>query len=132
MRKDLHSAAKSRFARIGGAPGIQQLVMSFYDFMQELPEAAKVRAMHDDLGNAQRKLELFLSEWFGGPHAYTETMGPPNLRMRHSEFAISPAERDAWLLCMSRALAQLNIDAGFRQELERDFASLAAGMTNTR
>ena len=51
-------------------------------------------------------LYKFLSGWFGGPPLYIRERGHPRLRMRHAAFAIGPAERDQWMLCMHQALTE--------------------------
>ena len=92
---------------LGGAEGVRALVDRFYDLMDELPEAADIRAMHpEDLAESREKLYLFLSGWTGGPPLYMQKHGHPRLRARHLPFPIGIAERDAWMLCMTRALEE--------------------------
>ncbi len=86
--------------------------------------------MHPDLGAAQAKLILFLTEWLGGPKVYSPTHGHPRLRMRHARFAIGSPERDAWMTCMRRALEQVVPDPSLRQSLELSFAKTAAAIMN--
>ena len=94
------------FERIGGIEVITQLVERFYHHMKTLPEAATIRALHPaDLGPVKRVLVNFLTEWMGGPQAYSVERGHPRLRRKHLPFPIGAAERDAWMLCMQRALA---------------------------
>ena len=50
-----------------------------------------------DLAAAERRLRLFLIQYWGGPRTYDDERGHPRLRMRHFPFAIGPAERDRWL-----------------------------------
>jgi hemoglobin len=47
---------------------------------------------------------MFLEQYWGGPHTYSELRGHPRLRMRHAEFAIDAAARDVWLGHMRAAL----------------------------
>ena len=55
----------------GGFEGLLGLVERFYRKMDELPEAARIRAMHpDDLTVSKDKLARFLSGWLGGPRLY--------------------------------------------------------------
>lgn len=132
MRAEPTFAAKSRYVRIGGEPTIRRLVARFYEVMETLPAAAKVRAMHEDIASARNKMELFLIQWLGGPQTYTEKFGYPSLRMRHSRFSISAAERDAWVKCMSIALSELEVDSELRHGLERDLGMVATALVNTR
>jgi hemoglobin len=39
-----------------------------------------------------------------------EEYGHPRLRMRHMPFPIDEAARDAWMLCMKKALAEMDVD----------------------
>ena len=99
------------YLRLGGEPAVRQLVDRFYELMDTLPEAEGIREMHaDDLSGARDKLFKFLSGWLGGPALYMEEFGHPRLRQRHMPFAIAEAERDAWMLCMERALSELDVD----------------------
>src|SRR6185437_6871848 len=95
----------STFDIVGGRDGIARLVTAFYDYMDSLPEAAGVRAMHPaSLADARDKLTAFLCSWLGGPNEYRERFGPISIPQAHSRFAIAAAERDAWLLCMQHAV----------------------------
>jgi hemoglobin len=116
---------------IGGEPAVRALVDRFYDHMDSLPEAAGVRGLHaKNLRVSREKLFLFLSGWLGGPSLYTEKYGHPMLRRRHLPFAIGVRERDEWMLCMRRALADVVEDAGLRQRLEQSFQATADHMRN--
>ncbi len=119
------------FDRIGGAEAVRRLTGLFYDTMEALPEAARLRSLHLDLSDARVKLELFLTEWMGGEQVYSRAYGHPRLRMRHSRFPITPADRDMWMTCMRRALEQVVVDVSFRVELESAFAHVADALINT-
>lgn len=93
------------YQRLGGEQTLQKLVDLFYANMDTLPEARTIRAMHEaDLANANRKLFMFLSGWLGGPDLFQEAFGHPRLRARHLPFPIDEAARDAWMLCMKKAI----------------------------
>lgn len=125
-------AADSVYARLGGAPAINALVNRFYELMDELPEAYTVRRLHpDSLAGSADSLFKFLSGWFGGPPLYIRERGHPRLRMRHAPYAIGPAERDEWLLCMCQALEEQVADAALRSAVERAFTGMADHMVNT-
>ncbi len=90
-----------------GEDGIQHLVNTFYDIMDSLPEAAGVRAMHaDDLSTMKIKLAEYLTGWMGGPPVYAQKYGSVCMTSPHEFYHIGPDERDQWLLCMDKALAQ--------------------------
>ena len=84
--------------------------------MDTLPEAKIIRAMHkDDISESSEKLARFLSGWLGGPKLYREKYGPISIPSAHSHLAIGVAERDAWLLCMEKALDEQPYAVEFKQ-----------------
>lgn len=104
------------FLAAGGIAGIEKLVDDFYDQMEVLSEAKKIRAMHpDDLTVSRDKLARFLCAWLGGPRRYVEKYGSINIPEAHQHFNVGESERDAWLLCMEKAIA--------RQPYSQDFAT---------
>ena len=119
------------FVRIGGETEVRRLVDRFYDFMDSLPEAQGIRAMHaTSLTQARNHLHWFMVGWLGGPPLYVEKKGHPRLRARHLPFPIGVAERDAWMLCMDRALAEVVHDQELREFLHNALARLADHMRN--
>lgn len=117
---------------LGGEAGVRQLVHRFYALMDELPEAWAVRRMHpDSLKGSEENLFEYLSGWFGGPSLYIQKKGHPRLRMRHAPYAVSPAARDEWMLCMTQALSEQVQDAALRTHLIATFAQMADHMVNT-
>lgn len=119
-------AANPHYDRLGGEPGVRRLVERFYELMCELPEAATVRAMHpQDLAQAKQKLFMFLSGWLGGPQLYVQHVGPPRMGRAHARFGVGSAERDAWMLCMTRALEEQVADEVLRAQLVAAFAKVA-------
>ncbi len=91
----------------GEFAGLQRLVERFYFYMDTLPEARAIRAMHrDDLSESKDKLARFLSGWLGGPKLYREKYGEIIVPRAHHHLPIGTAERDAWLLCMEKALEE--------------------------
>lgn len=119
------------FQRIGGSEAVGRLVEAFYRRVETLPEAAVIRAMHAaDLTETKSVLKRYLAEWMGGPRDYSRDRGPPRLRRTHAAFAIGAAERDAWMLCMRGALAEVVADADLRAQLERAFLKVAETVRN--
>jgi len=102
----------------GQFEGLIKLVEDFYGFMQTLPEAKHILEMHDaDLTLSKDKLARFLSAWTGGPRLYKEKYGAISIPSAHSHLAIGSSERDAWLLCMEKALAKQPYEQDFREYL---------------
>lgn len=121
----------SFYEAVGGGAGVRALVNRFYDLMDLEPEFETLRRLHPaDLSNSRERLYLFLSGWLGGPPLYIQKHGHPRLRARHLPFSIGEAERDQWMNCMRRALAQVEMKDFVRQQLLDRFIPVADFMRN--
>lgn len=122
----------SPYQKLGGEAGVRRLVDRFYELMDTLPEARAIRAMHpQDLAGSRDKLFKFLSGWLGGPQLYMEEFGHPRLRARHMPFAVDEAARDAWMLCMTQAVEDMDIgDPLLKQHLLHSLFKTADFMRN--
>lgn len=115
------------FEQLGGSETFRKLVDKFYEGVAEDP---LLRPMYpeEDLGPAKDRLRMFLEQYWGGPHTYSEQRGHPRLRMRHNVFPITPAAKDAWLKHMREAVDSLKLsplnDAMLWDYLERAAISL--------
>jgi hemoglobin len=119
------------FTRIGGQITVDRLVDRFYDLMDTLPEAKVIRDLHpQDLGTIRTVLKKYLAQWLGGPGTYSEERGHPRLRARHLPFSIGDQERDAWMLCMRRAMVDVVTEEGVREEILHKLSELADWMRN--
>ncbi|MFH2135771.1 MAG: group II truncated hemoglobin [Pseudomonadota bacterium] len=119
------------YRRIGGEAKIRELVQRFYQLMDELPEAHRIRKMHHiSLKSSEEKLFMFLTGWMGGPQLYVEKFGHPRLRQRHLPFAVGDTERDQWMMCMAQALEDVVEDEVLRKELKDAFQKVADFMRN--
>lgn len=119
------------YEKLGGAEGLKDVVHRFYRIMGELPETLRIRQMHPaDISISEEKLYSFLSGWTGGPSLYIEKYGHPMLRRRHFPFVIGEAERDQWLLCLSRALEETNLPRETQNEFLEEILPLAHHMIN--
>ncbi|MBS3965409.1 MAG: group II truncated hemoglobin [Methylomonas sp.] len=116
---------------IGGEPAIRSLVDRFYFYMDILPEAQDIRAMHQpSLASAKDKLFKFLSGWLGGPNLFMQEFGHPMLRARHLPFKIGPSERDQWMLCMNKALDEMTMEPRLLVNIRTALDQLATHMIN--
>jgi hemoglobin len=123
--------ATTPYDALGGEQAILNLVDRFYFFMDNLPEAQGIRAIHqNDLSSAKNKLFKFLSGWLGGPNLFIEEFGHPMLRARHLPFAIGEAERDQWMQCMNQALAEISIEVQLKNDIQNALQHLATHMIN--
>jgi hemoglobin len=116
---------------LGGDAGIRRLVERFYDLIDTAPEATTIRALHAvSLKASREKLYMYLTGWTGGPPIYVEKFGHPRLRARHLPFSIGACERDEWLWCMDRALAEHDLPDWLRLDLTEKLHDLADHMRN--
>lgn len=114
MNTPLYGFSDTSFQAAGGVEGVRKLVDDFYQEMDSLPEAEIIRKMHKaDLTESRDKLTLFLCGWMGGPRNYQEKYGSINIPRSHMRLPIGEAEREAWLLCMERAIAKQNYTPEF-------------------
>ena len=121
---------KTLFERVGGEATFEQLVSHFYALVSVNPI---LRPMYpdDDFQAAAERLMLFLMQYWGGPHTYSEMRGHPRLRMRHAQFPIDSKARDAWLECMKSAVDELKIEESDRAELWNYLTMAAQSLVNT-
>ena len=117
------------FDRIG-SEGFEKLTKVFYQGVAQDP-LLKPMYPEEDLGPAERRLRMFLEQYWGGPDNYQQERGHPRLRMRHYEFKIGPKARDAWLQHMRVAVDALELNE-LDQAMLWDYLERAAhAMLNT-
>jgi hemoglobin len=113
----------------GGEAFFAGLVDSFY---QRVARDPILRPMYPgaDLAPAQRRLQLFLEQYWGGPQTYSEERGHPRLRMRHVGFHIDAVARDRWLNLMHDAMVEQDLTEEQEKRLWVYLVSAAFGMQN--
>lgn len=122
---------QSPYQLLGGTEPVRRLVDRFYDLMDSEAEYQCIRRLHPpDLAESRDKLYMFLCGWLGGPNLYVERFGHPRLRARHLPFPIGIAERDAWIACMNRALAECAVEQDLRRRLIQALFQTADFMRN--
>lgn len=114
----------SFYDEIGGHETFERLVRAFYEGVRT-DEPLRALYPEEDLEPAQRRLLLFLEQYWGGPTTYSEERGHPRLRMRHVPFAIDADMRDRWLQHMLAAVDTLDLDEAHDLVL-RDYLTRAA------
>ncbi len=108
--------ATTFYEAVGGEPTFRRLVAGFYRRVATDPVLRPLYP-EQDLSGAEERLRLFLMQYWGGPHTYSDRRGHPRLRMRHAPFSIGPIERDAWLRCMRVAVDEAGLSDQHRQQL---------------
>ena len=87
----------------------------------------------DDFEGAQRRLLMFLEQYWGGPRTYSEERGHPRLRMRHAPYPIDITAHDRWLELMGNSLAEIDeetIPPAYREMIWDHMQRVAAMMIN--
>jgi len=120
------AAAPTFFDQVGGHDTFARLVHAFYQGVAGDPV---LRALYpeEDLGPAERRLRMFLEQYWGGPTTYSQERGHPRLRMRHNPYAVTIDQRDRWLRHMMAAVDTLDLDEAHDHAL-RDYLERAAFM----
>ncbi|HEY8294679.1 MAG TPA: globin [Micrococcaceae bacterium] len=115
---------------VGGHETFARLVRVFY---QGIAGDALLRPMYpeEDLAPAERRMLMFLEQYWGGPRTYLEERGHPRLRMRHIPFAVTPAARDRWLVHMRAAVDTLGLPPLYEATLWDYLERAAHSMVNS-
>ena len=119
---------------VGGTETFRAIVSRFYELVAD-DEVLRPMYPEQDLGPAEDRLRMFLEQYWGGPHTYSEQRGHPRLRMRHAPYKVGPIERDAWLRCMHTAVASIDsetLDDEHRRELLGYLEMAAQHMVNSQ
>lgn len=117
------------YERFGGHAFFSSLVHAFYERVARDPI---LRPMYpgDDMAGAERRLRMFLEQYWGGPTTYNEERGHPKLRMRHMPFAIDAVARDRWLTLMHDSLVEQQLPEALEAELWTYLVGAAFAMQN--
>jgi hemoglobin len=102
-------SAPTFYDAVGGHDTFEALISGFYARVAQDPILTAIYPPEDWAG-AARRLLMFLEQYWGGPHTYSELRGHPRLRMRHAPFAIDAVARDAWLGHMRAALDDVGLE----------------------
>ncbi len=119
----------SFYDEVGGESFFADLVSQFYAHVVIDPI---LRPMYpeSDLQGAAQRLQMFLEQYWGGPTTYQTTRGHPRLRMRHADFYIDTAARDAWLNAMHKVVGTITMDEELRKQLWSYLVMAADSMVN--
>jgi len=122
--------AETFYQAVGGGETFRRIVHRFYEQVAA-DEILRPLYPEEDLGPAEDRLRLFLIQYWGGPHTYSDNRGHPRLRMRHAPFQVGPLQRDAWLRCMRIAVDEAGLDAEHRTQLWNYLEMAANSLVNS-
>ncbi len=125
----------SFYVELGGGQALRDLVELFYDIVEADPEAEPLMRLHLQGTGMQHTREAqfeFLSGFLGGPQIYLEKHQHANVKRMHAHLEIGSVERDAWLLCMDKALQQTGTDKELHQRLMKAFTRVADVLVNSK
>jgi len=126
------STPTTPYQLLEGEVGVRRLADAFYDAMNELPQAADIRKMHEaDLTGIRQKLFEYLSGWLGGPPLYQQKYGTICLTRAHAPYAIGPSARDQWLACMQEALRRIDASPELCEMLDQPMFRIAETVRNS-
>lgn len=123
------SSYASLYEAIGGGDVIRDIVSRFYPKVQAHPLLGPL--FPKDIDPVIEKQYLFLSQFLGGPSLYSDTYGHPMMRARHLPFPITPERAEAWLGCMSEALAETSIPEPLQKLMIERLSGPAHHFVNT-
>lgn len=115
---------------VGGLDFFVALADRFYDRVRDDAVLLPLYPEPEDLPAASRRLALFLAQYWGGPHTYSEERGHPMLRARHNPYVIGALERDHWLVCMLSAVNELVDNDDVRARMTDYFVKAAEHLRN--
>lgn len=115
---------------VGGLDFFVALADRFYDRVRDDAVLLPLYPEPDDLPAASRRLALFLAQYWGGPHTYSEERGHPMLRARHNPYVIGALERDHWLVCMLSAVNERVDNDDIRARMTDYFVKAAEHLRN--
>lgn len=118
-----------------GEDRLRELVKVFYDIVEsDSDEGAVIYNLHlkgHGIKHTRMAQLEFLSGFFGGPRYYVERTGHSDIRQIHEHVEIGAVERDAWLVCMQKAIDQVGFEADLKTQLLATFIR-AAEITKNR
>jgi hemoglobin len=105
------------------------LVAAFYRRVSQDP---LLRPLYpeEDLAPAERRLRLFLVQYFCGPETYSSERGHPRLRMRHMPYEIGKAQRDSWVAAMVAAMDEVGVPQPAYDHMRQYFEGGATFLVN--
>jgi hemoglobin len=121
------------YKELGEEEGIRTLVETFYDIIEQDPEAAELHLLHmrgQGVAHSREEQFNYLSGFFGGPSRYVLKHGHSRLVEIHEHVPIGPKMRDLWLSCMDKAMDKVGITGALKEEVMVHFERAAETSRN--
>jgi hemoglobin len=121
------------YKALGDEEGLRRLVETFYDIVEQDPEAAELHLLHrrgHGVAHSREEQFNYLSGFFGGPNRYVLKHGHSRLVEIHEHVPIGPRMRDIWLACMVKAMAKIGIEGELKDEVMAHFRRAAETSRN--
>ena len=118
---------------IGGEAGLRDLVETFYDLIETLPEGSNLQRLHNrghGIAHARQEQVNFLCGFIGGRQHYKEKHGHMDVKQIHAHVPIRSADAENWLHCMNAALDQQGHKGPQIEKLRTVFARVATILIN--
>lgn len=118
---------------IGGEEKLRDLVDTFYDLVETLPEGSNLRRLHGrghGVPHARIEQFNFMSGFMGGRQYYKEKHGHMDVKLIHAHVPIRLADAQNWLSCMRQALADEGHSGPHVDKLNIVFARVATILIN--
>ena len=118
---------------IGGEVQLRDLVETFYDLIETLPEGSNLRRLHargHGIEHARVEQFNFLSGFMGGRAYYKEKHRHMEGKLMHAHVPIRHADAENWLACMRKALETEGHSGPHVDELRTAFTHVANILIN--
>ncbi len=117
------------YEALGGELTIMKLVEAFYSRVTLDPDLSPL--FQNGIDEIKRKQFMFLTQFLGGATLYSDEFGHPQMRYRHLPFEITPQRANAWLMCMSEAMDEIELEGPARDYFYVRLTQVAAHMVNS-
>jgi hemoglobin len=122
--------APTFYDAVGGRDTFEALVSGFYARVASDPVLVAIYP-EDEWAAAANRLLMFLEQYWGGPHTYSELRGHPRLRARHAIFVIDSEAHDHWLTHMRASLDDVGLEPEADQVIWAYLQTAAAMLVNS-
>lgn len=113
---------------LGGDAVMEPLLRDFY--FTRLPASPIAHLFPPDREETFRKQLAFQRMYWGGRDDYTPWRGHPRMRARHLPFPIDQGAADAWMACMTAAVAASAMPTELHQPYLARLRQIAQAMIN--